>query len=345
MKLTKIAALMGGVILVTACGEKSSTNVTLPPDPALTGVFVDSPVEGINYSSASVENGTTNAQGEYSYFRGEQLAFSIGQLTFPETPASSVISPLDLFATDNPFNQSVVNTLRLLQSLDTDGDPSNGITLSASAGDVAVATLDEGQTIEDFFNQSDADFAADVEVWLGSAGGASATLVDKAQAISHFVNYLEAELGTLFPNTFDVTRFTGDIYAPTLEGRSVSQATYTFTPDDETNLSGTFVRVHGEESTTGNYEFSFGRKVIALSYDEQTEYLISRAFNTVNEVYSLCVVSPDNAQSMPLVLHVESCLANEDPQNYLFAFTQEQADVELAKLEDPITCTLNRFQT
>ncbi|MFD3283307.1 hypothetical protein ACE41O_09280 [Alteromonas macleodii] len=222
MKLTKIAALMGGVILVTACGEKSSTNVTLPPDPALTGVFVDSPVEGINYSSASVENGTTNAQGEYSYFRGEQLAFSIGQLTFPETPASSVISPLDLFATDNPFNQSVVNTLRLLQSLDTDGDPSNGISLSASAGDVAVATLDEGQTIEDFFNQSDADFAADVEVWLGSAGGASATLVDKAQAISHFVNYLEAELGTLFPNTFDVTRFTGDIYAPTLEGRSVS---------------------------------------------------------------------------------------------------------------------------
>ncbi|APD91459.1 pectin methylesterase [Alteromonas mediterranea] len=334
MKLTKIAALMSGVILVTACGEKSSTNVTLPPDPALTGIFVDSPVEGINYTSASVENSTTNAQGEYSYFRGEQLAFSIGQLTFPETPASSVISPLDLFATDNPFNQSVVNTLRLLQSLDTDGDPSNGISLSASAGDVAVATLDEGQTIEDFFNQSDADFAADVEVWLGSAGGASATLVDKAQAISHFVNYLEAELGTLFPNTFDVTRFTGDIYASTLEGRSVSQATYTFTPDDETNLSGTFVRVHGEESTTGNYEFSFGRKVIALSFGEQTEYLISRAFNTVNEVYSLCVISPDNAQSMPLVLHVESCLANEDPQNYLFAFTQEQADVELAKLEE-----------
>jgi len=334
MKLTKIAALMSGVILVTACGEKSSTNVTLPPDPALTGVFVDSPVEGINYTSASVENGATNAQGEYSYFRGEQIAFSIGQLTFPETPASSVISPLDLFATDNPFNQSVVNTLRLLQSLDTDGDPSNGISLSASAGDVAVATLDEGQTIEDFFNQSDADFAADVEVWLDSAGGASATLVDKAQAISHFVNYLEADLGTLFPNTFDVTRFTGDIYAPTLKGRSVSQATYTFTPDDETNLSGTFVRVHGEESTTGNYEFSFGRKVIALSFGEQTEYLISRAFNTVNEVYSLCVISPDNAQSMPLVLHVENCLANEDPQNYLFAFTQEQADVELAKLEE-----------
>ncbi len=33
MKLTKIAALMGGVILVTACGEKSSTNVTPPPRP------------------------------------------------------------------------------------------------------------------------------------------------------------------------------------------------------------------------------------------------------------------------------------------------------------------------
>jgi len=334
MKLTKIAALIGGVMLVTACGEKSSTNVALPPDPALTGIFVDSPVAGIGYTSASVSEGNTNSGGEFSYFRGEQLTFHIGELTFPDTPASSVISPLDLFATDNAFNQSVVNTIRLLQSLDTDGDPNNGITLSDSAANVATATLDEGQTIDDFFSQSDADFAADVELWLGSAGGASSSLVDKAQAITHFVNYLETQLGTLFPNTYDVTKFTGDIYAPILEGRTVSQAAYTFTPTDETNLAGDFARVHGDTSVTGTYAFSFGRKVITLTYADQTEYLVSRAYNTVNDVYSLCVIDDADATSGALALHVESCLADDDPADYLLTFSQDQADAELIKLEE-----------
>jgi pectate lyase len=334
MKLTKIAALVGGVILISACGEKSSTNVTLPPEPALTGVFVDSPVSGLGYKSASVPDGVTNASGEFAYFRGEQLSFHIGDLIFPDAPASSVISPLDLFTTDNAFNQSVVNTIRLLQSLDTDGDASNGIELSVSAANVAVATLDEGQALEDFFNQSDADFAADVEVWLGAAGGASNTLVDKATALTHFVNYLETDLGTLFPNTFDATKFTGEIYAPNIEGRTVSQATYTFTPSDETNLAGGFVRVHGETNVTGTYTFSFGRKVITLNYGDQTEHLISRAYNTVNDVYSLCVATGDEASTNALALQVESCLAKDDPAEYLFTFTQAQADAQLVKLEE-----------
>lgn len=332
MKLTYVAALIGSVLVIAGCGEKSTTNVKLPPDPALTGVFVDSPVSGLSYNSASVEAGQTDENGEFSYFRGEQLSFYIGDLVFPETPASSVISPLDLFATDNAFNQSVVNTIRLLQSLDTDGDPTNGITLSADAANVATVTLEEGETLTDFFNQSDADFASDVEVWLPAAGGASNTLIDKSTALSHFVSYLETELGTLFPNTFDVTKFTGDVYAPFIENRQVTQRTFTFTPVDENNLAGDFTLVTGDETLSGNYEFAFGRKVLVLHAQEETHYLISRAYNTVNDVYSLCLISADDAT--PIATYVESCLSNDDPQAAVFAFTQAQADAESIRLEE-----------
>lgn len=334
MKHSKIAAFVGGILLITGCGEKSSTNVKLPPDPALTGVFVDSPVSGLNYHSDSVASGQTDGNGEFTYFRGEQLSFSIGELNFPDVPASSVISPLDLFQTDNAFHQSVINTVRLLQSLDTDGDATNGITISADAHNVAMAALDEGQSVEDFFNQSDADFAADVEVWLNAAGGVTSTLVDKASAITHFVDYLESELGTLFPNTFDVDRFVGDVYAPALVGREVVATTYNFSPDDENNLSGTFAAASGETTAEGTYHFAFGRKVLVLTYSDKIEYLISRAYNTVNEVYSLCTTSVNAEQTTPVALMVEACLAAEDPQSSVFAFTQAQAEAETTRLEE-----------
>lgn len=334
MKLSKIAAVVGGIVLVTGCGEKSSTNVKLPPEPALTGVFVDSPVSGLSYSSESVADGATDANGQFSYFRGEQLSFSIGELAFPDVPASSVISPLDLFQTDNAFDQSVINTVRLLQSLDTDGDPLNGITLSPDAANVAVITLDEGQTEADFFSQSDADFAADVEVWLNAAGGASSALVDKSTAITHFVDYLESELGTLFPNTFNVDKFVGDVFAPRLVGREVVESTLNFTPSDETNLSGTFSLVSGDTLIEGEYSFAFGRKVLILEHNGNVDFLISRAYNTVNDVYSLCINSSTADQAPSAASLVETCLAKEDPMNAVFAFTQDQASAEVTRLEE-----------
>ena len=330
MKLTKIATVVSGILLLSACGEKSTTNVTLPPDPALTGVFVDSPVTGLGYRSESVASGTTNDAGEFSYFRGEQLTFFIGDLVFPDAPASSVISPLDLFATDNAFNQSVVNTLRLMQSLDTDGDPSNGITISANAAAAAEMVLADGETVQDFFAQSDADFAADVEVWLAAAGGANSTLVGKDAAISHFVEYLETERGTLFPNTFDVDLFVGSVYAPVRSGRNVTQSEYTFTPANEDNLTGTFTQTTTEGEVSGEYHFDFGRKVMVLTVGDSQTYLIARAFNTVNQVYSLCDGNADDAQS--LVSQVEACLAADDPMSAVFAFSEEQAAAEFERL-------------
>ena len=61
----------------------------------LTGRFVDSPVSGLQYATAS-QSGVTDANGSFSYLAGEQVTFSIGDINFPATQASATVTPLNL---------------------------------------------------------------------------------------------------------------------------------------------------------------------------------------------------------------------------------------------------------
>ncbi|WP_448212965.1 pectate lyase family protein [Colwellia sp. MEBiC06753] len=314
--------------VLAGCGEESTVNVKEPPPKASTGVFVDSPVSGLSYRSESVAQGTTNDSGEYSYFRGDQITFYIGDLEFPPVPASSILTPLDLFKADTPFNTSVVNTLRLLQALDTDGDASNGISISADAAAAAQMVLAEGETAADFFNRPANDFAAEVETWLTAAGSPTGKLADFDQAVAHFVNFLASEYGTLFPNTFDVTQFNGTIYNPALAGKEAVVESINFAPADETGVSGSFTRSQGEVTVEGSYEFLFGRRVLALTVGEETSYIISRSYNTVNQVYSLC----ESDSSAGLASIVAACDADEDAKTNLLTFTEAQTEEETQKL-------------
>ena len=329
-KLNRIAALVGSAVLVTGCGFEQTINVKEEPAPALTGQFVDAPVGGLSYSSESFPDGTTNENGEFSYFRGDQITFSIGDFTFPTVPVSSLLTPLALFQTDNPFNPAVVNTLRLLQALDTDADPTNGISISANAAAAAQMMLEEGETVESFFAQDSDAFAADVEPWLATAGG-STTLTDYDDAVAHFVNYLETEYGTLLTNAINIELITGTLYNTYIQGSSAVKSAVTFTPDDAGGLTGSFSYTEGEVTTTGTYGFAFGRRALVLTTDTSTHYLVSRSYNTVNQVYSLCWFD-DPTQAVASL--VRACDAGEDPQDNLLVLTEEQADLELIALEE-----------
>jgi pectate lyase len=324
----KLAISMLSAMVLAGCGAESTINVKEAPDPALTGRFIDSPVSGLGYRSESVANGTTNANGEYNYFRGEIITFHIGDFEFPGVAASSILTPLKMFEADSPFNQSVANTLRLLQALDVDGDPSNGIEISASAASSASALLADGQTVAQFFDRPAAEFAADVEPWLAAAGGAISTLAPFDSALSHFVNYLESEFGTLIGSTFDISQFNGTIYNPFLSGKTATLETLTFTPTDANGKSGTFVSGSGDTATTGNYEFAFGRRALTLSTNTASTTIIVKSYNTVDKVYSLCSVS--GAQGVATA--VASCDASADSKTNLLVLSEEQATEELTKL-------------
>jgi len=57
-----------------------------------TGIFIDSPVSGLEYRTASRE-GVTNADGAFSYRRGETLTFSLGGVELGSAAGQSLLSP------------------------------------------------------------------------------------------------------------------------------------------------------------------------------------------------------------------------------------------------------------
>ena len=176
------------VLNISGCGggsssESSSTTGTPPASSTpevYTGVFLDSAVEGLNYSTAT-QAGKTNAAGEFSYQIGEEITFSIGAIEFPAITASAIITPLDIFETNDINSTEVVNLLRLLQSLDIDGDPSNNIQISDEAHLFA-------QTLALGF--SDETFEILVSELISMSGSINQQLVSIEQAVEHFQSTL-----------------------------------------------------------------------------------------------------------------------------------------------------------
>lgn len=101
-----------------------------------TGIFIDSPVSNISYRTES-QNGITDLNGAFLYNDGEMVTFFIGELEFPTALAQPQVTPMTLAETNDMNNQIVINIARLLQSLDEDGVPSNGIGIGEGANAVA----------------------------------------------------------------------------------------------------------------------------------------------------------------------------------------------------------------
>jgi len=141
----------------------------------LTGRFVDSAVAGLQYATAT-QSGVTESDGSYDYLAGESVTFSIGDITLPTIPATEVVTPLSVFSTSVITDIRVMNLARLLQTLDTDGDPVNGIVLADAAS--ASAT---GLNV-DFAADS---FDTDVVNLVANAGAANTSLVEGMAALEH----------------------------------------------------------------------------------------------------------------------------------------------------------------
>ena len=92
------------------------------------GIFSDSEVEGLSYSTPS-QKGDTDAKGTFKYKDGESVEFKIGGITLGKAKAQEDMTPVTLIGT-NYNDPKVVKILQFLQSIDSDHNPSNGITIS-----------------------------------------------------------------------------------------------------------------------------------------------------------------------------------------------------------------------
>lgn len=160
--------------LLAGCNSESGgipTGVpTVEDDPVLTGAFIGGgTVAGLHYATAT-RSGTTNADGEFQYLGGEAVTFSIGGTELGSAPGADVISPFDLFGMKPPSTERairrelnnlkttnfdrVANMALLLQTLDADSDPDNGIDLEDWDTSLMSATISlDSDQIEFAYNE------------------------------------------------------------------------------------------------------------------------------------------------------------------------------------------------
>ena len=228
MNINVLSLSVAGTLLLVGCGGGSSTPVS--EGMVLTGVFVDSAVEGATYATLT-QSGTTNAEGEFSYLAGEQVTFSIGNAQLPAVAAASQITPVDIAASSATPAAMTTNIARLLQSLDQDGNPDNGITISADAA-VSASQLNFDVSVEEFENN------AEVINLVANSGSVNTSLISAEEANSHLNSTLGNDATSNVVDTWDITY------------REDCVEKFTF------NADGTFNSIDLEEIQSGTYSLS-----------------------------------------------------------------------------------------
>jgi hypothetical protein len=182
--VSSVSSLSSSTVSVSSiASSETSSNQTSSPAPVVTGVFLDAAVSNIGYRTATQE-GFTNNNGEFAYQIGELITFYIGDLELPSVVATGIITPLDIANTESLTDNQLINILRLLQSLDKDGDASNGIEITAAA--IAAGTVLDFTVAPDVFADSPA-----VKALLQASGSANEELISIEQAVAHFQTTLE----------------------------------------------------------------------------------------------------------------------------------------------------------
>ncbi|MBV1882658.1 MAG: hypothetical protein KUG82_13555 [Pseudomonadales bacterium] len=141
------------------------------------GYFVDSAVGGLQYYSPS-QKGITGEDGSFYYTEGEMIHFHIGNLKIGAAIGKTVITPLDLVL--NIDETELTNILQLLQTLDSDGDANNGITINEN---VRLKATEINFPIK--INDDDFTDNQDLFTFISSVSNTS-NLISPEQAHRHF---------------------------------------------------------------------------------------------------------------------------------------------------------------
>ena len=95
-----------------------------------TGFFKDFSVAGLAFESGQ-QTGITDGSGRFTCETGNDVSFSVGAVLLGETVCATFVAPNQLASLGAGFDLEVANLARFLQMLDQDGNPDNGIEISA----------------------------------------------------------------------------------------------------------------------------------------------------------------------------------------------------------------------
>src|SRR5687768_4312739 len=95
-----------------------------------TGRLLDTAVSGVAYTASSGAAANTDENGIFKFNYGDTIEFKLGSRVLGKVKGADIITPMEL-AGESP--NKLQNLLILLQSLDIDGNPDNGISIPPNA--------------------------------------------------------------------------------------------------------------------------------------------------------------------------------------------------------------------
>lgn len=131
------------LIFLISCGDRAIKE----------GVVYDSAIANIAYQTPSFSAFTTD-QGVFKYRPHEKVSFSLGAIQLGSVRADNRLTVLDLTESQFATDAAATNMARLLQSLDTDLDASNGIQIADNLHALAVSPIDFFQEVLTFEQDS-----------------------------------------------------------------------------------------------------------------------------------------------------------------------------------------------
>ena len=191
---------------------ETATQRVLPTGPA-TGILVDSPVSGISYSASSGKSGSTDDKGHFNFNQGDKVEFKLGGLSLATIPGSLIITPIEL-ADGN--DSKLQNLLVLLQSLDSDGDPGNGISISNETAAAVKSSINLDSSPDSFAESAGLKNIIETS---GSAGQVRTMEEASTHFLSQGVALLSAQIWVSYNNqTASVLRVAADNSGEYLHG-------------------------------------------------------------------------------------------------------------------------------
>jgi len=130
--IVKSSLALGAIWALNACGGGSSSVATGD------AYYLDSAVAGVNYKCGSVE-GITDKDGKFTFEEGQSCTFYLGDVKLREMDASVLEDGKKIVEED-------VQVATILQSLDVDGNPDNGIELTAEVVEAFSNALQAAET-------------------------------------------------------------------------------------------------------------------------------------------------------------------------------------------------------
>jgi len=159
MKKQNIMSVLLSILITlffTACdgggGYTQSSSASNGNSDGMIGLFIDSPVSGLNYHC----DGTIKKTDDHGYFncKNAPIDFYLGNLkigSISKMTDDYLVFPQDI--SNQPrgaaLHPEVTKLAILLQSLDSDEDPSNGIDIKQNTLDILNQEIAQGTNIQD----------------------------------------------------------------------------------------------------------------------------------------------------------------------------------------------------